>query len=43
VVGSTLGGVAIGLGGYSWLAVLTLLGRLGAAALALPISLARRR
>jgi predicted MFS family arabinose efflux permease len=37
VLGSSLGGVAIGLGSYTTLAVLTLCGGLGAAALALPL------
>ena len=38
VVGSSLGGLAIGLGSYGTLAVLTLCGGLGAAALALPLA-----
>ena len=38
VLGSSLGGLAIGLGSYGTLAVLTLCGGLGAAALALPLA-----
>lgn len=38
VLGSTLGGLAIGLGSYSTLAVLALCGGAGAAALALPLA-----
>jgi len=38
VLGSSLGGLAIGLGSYGTLAVLTLCGGLGAAALALPMA-----
>jgi MFS family permease len=38
VLGSTLGGLAIGLGSYSMLAVLALCGGAGAAALALPLA-----
>ena len=38
VLGSSLGGLAIGLGSYSTLAVLALCGGLGAAALALPLA-----
>jgi predicted MFS family arabinose efflux permease len=38
VLGSALGGLAIGLGSYSTLALLTMCGGLGAAALALPLA-----
>lgn len=41
VVGSSIGGLAIGLGSYGTLALLTLCGGLGAAALALPLARVR--
>jgi hypothetical protein len=38
VLGATLGGAALGFGSYGTLAVLTMCGGIGAAALALPLA-----